>query len=264
MQPLISIVTVTLNAGGDLARTCRSVSKQLSGNIEHIIKDGISRDDSLNGLELHPSHRIVVRRDSGIYDAMNQALEVASGKFVWFLNAGDELIGPHACQWVGQKLESGECNIVYGDYLNVFRNVIVRQPKRLTNFYLYRQVLCHQSVIMEAELIRKASGFATAYCIRADQELFLRIWRSGVAKTVHSGRVLIGYKDNGYSTWKANRNMGAAELRQLRQVHFSRTERVVYGLLLMATVPGIRQFLLRVGKGRFSRIYTWVANQLNR
>src|SRR5574344_2100600 len=94
-----SIITITYNAAQHLSRTTESVMRQTYPNIEHIIIDGASTDNTLtlakeymersytamNGHEV----RIVCEPDNGLYDAMNKGLRLATGDYVCFLNAGD-------------------------------------------------------------------------------------------------------------------------------------------------------------------------------
>lgn len=97
----ITLITVTYNAEGVLRRTLDSVFQQSYSGIEHIIVDGASTDNTValakdymersfasdNGHEV----RLLVEPDNGIYDAMNKALDMATGDYVCFLNAGDSL-----------------------------------------------------------------------------------------------------------------------------------------------------------------------------
>ena len=71
-----SIITVCLNAGQDLLDTVQSTLGQTYENFEIIVKDGGSRDGSMEKLPADPRIRVVTRKDTGIYDAMNQAVDV--------------------------------------------------------------------------------------------------------------------------------------------------------------------------------------------
>ena len=97
MQPLVSVVTVSLNAGGTIADTLASVALQnVDFAIEHVCVDGGSSDDTRAVIDrwAAQSGRItrVYERDNGIFDAMNKGLHAASGEYVLFLNADDFLV----------------------------------------------------------------------------------------------------------------------------------------------------------------------------
>lgn len=96
----ISIITITYNAGAQLSRTAESVLAQSYPNIEHLIIDGASTDDTLERANEYQqqslaasSHevRIISEPDDGLYFAMNKGLALSTGDYVVFLNAGDTL-----------------------------------------------------------------------------------------------------------------------------------------------------------------------------
>ena len=92
----ISIITVTYNAASVLQRTLDSVKGQTCQQIEHLIIDGASKDDTISMVEAYKaqcSYEVVVlsEPDKGLYDAMNKGLRLATGDYLVFLNAGDTL-----------------------------------------------------------------------------------------------------------------------------------------------------------------------------
>ena len=89
LQNSFSIVVVCLNPGEKLTETVNSILSQQYGNYEIIIKDGGSADGSLEKLPADSRIRLLTCKDSGIYDAMNQALPMITGQYVLFLNCGD-------------------------------------------------------------------------------------------------------------------------------------------------------------------------------
>ena len=98
-QPLITIATVTFNAEPTLGKTLDSVARQDYPRIEHLIIDGCSTDHTLGLVQRYVEHntitshshsiRLVLEPDEGLYDAMNKALQLASGDYIVFLNSGD-------------------------------------------------------------------------------------------------------------------------------------------------------------------------------
>jgi len=93
--PAMSIVTVTLNAVEPLRKTVVSVKAQAWDKIEHIVVDGGSTDGTIEFLESQGPDIAYWRSepDSGIYDAMNKGIHFAHGRYVFFLNSGDLLVG---------------------------------------------------------------------------------------------------------------------------------------------------------------------------
>ena len=96
-SPMFSILVVSLNPGGKLVETVRSVAKQTDRDYEVIVKDGGSKDGSLDALRAYLQEsgtpqqvRILEQPDTGIYDGMNQATRAARGEYNYFLNCGDK------------------------------------------------------------------------------------------------------------------------------------------------------------------------------
>lgn len=96
-----TIITCTYNAADVIKPTLDSILNQTWGQIEHLIIDGASKDDTVKvaeayrqrSLEEETEHdvRIISEPDRGLYDAMNKGLRLATGDYVVFLNAGDSL-----------------------------------------------------------------------------------------------------------------------------------------------------------------------------
>lgn len=85
-----TVITVCKNEGKTLEQTILSVKNQTYKNIEHIIIDGKSTDETVNILEKYKNSLVIVSgKDNGIYDAMNKGLKLATGDFIIFINAND-------------------------------------------------------------------------------------------------------------------------------------------------------------------------------
>ncbi|MDE7238900.1 MAG: glycosyltransferase, partial [Lachnospiraceae bacterium] len=91
MEPFFSIIIVCFQAGEELDRTVESVRMQTDGDFEILVKDGGSTDGSIGHLPEDSRIRLFQEKDSGIYDAMNQAAGRVRGRYVLFLNCGDYL-----------------------------------------------------------------------------------------------------------------------------------------------------------------------------
>ncbi|MBV8502046.1 MAG: glycosyltransferase [Paucibacter sp.] len=115
----ISIITVAYNSGRTIADTLRSVALQSHPDVEHIVIDGASTDDTMEQVRQHGAHvaKLVSEPDRGIYDAMNKGLALASGDFVGCLNADDMLAGPDTLARMAQRMS--EADMIYGDLVYV-------------------------------------------------------------------------------------------------------------------------------------------------
>lgn len=104
-----SIIVVCLNAGDELIKTVDSVRHQTCTDYEILVKDGGSKDGSLEKLPQEERIQTVVCKDKSIYDAMNQASTYAKGRYVLYLNCGDYLADETVLEQVKKRiLENGE------------------------------------------------------------------------------------------------------------------------------------------------------------
>lgn len=116
----ISIITATYNSGKTLRDTMESVLAQTYRNIEHIIIDGNSKDNTMDIVrELEPRYEgrlvYISEKDKGIYDAMNKGISVASGDVVGILNSDDFFTSNHVVEAIASTLANSEYDAVYGD-----------------------------------------------------------------------------------------------------------------------------------------------------
>ena len=207
-MPHLTLITVTYNAAAVLERTLRSVQHQtVREGVELLVVDGASTDGTQALLQRYPD---VVRRwssepDRGIYDAMNKGLALATGEYVWFLNAGDELHDETTLELFFKK--SGEAaDVYYGDALFVrddgsaigLRSEVTphRLPVRATwRDFSHGMVICHQSFVARRSL---APPFHLDHPFSADIDWEIRCLKA-TRKVVNLGVPLSRYLVGGFS-----------------------------------------------------------------
>ena len=103
-----SIIVVALNPGEKLKQTIDSILSQEYSNYEIIIKDGKSKDGSVDKIKQEFSEesriKVFVESDKSIYDGMNQALRYVSGDYILFLNCGDTFYDPKVLLYTAEKI----------------------------------------------------------------------------------------------------------------------------------------------------------------
>ena len=246
MTPFFTIIVVCLNPGEKLLQTLQSIQKQEFRDYEIVLKDGGSTDGSLQKLDPEQSGlHVVTKPDRGIYDAMNQAVEVAKGRFVFFLNCGDwfmdeQVLANMHDRIAGQEQTGTEQSAIY--YGNVYERVtgqLVSSNPKLNAFGCYRNVPCHQACFYERELLLR-HPFQLEYRVRADYEQFLWCFFEAKANPFYTGITVADYEGGGFSETKKNLAVSKEEHRKIVQKYMSFGQRFTYRLILCLTLAPLR------------------------
>lgn len=208
--PSITVVTVALNAAADLPLTIESVLAQSYSDIEYLIIDGLSYDETYDVAARYAGRvdRFVPYEDGGIYQAMNFAAEQAQGEFVLFLNAGDRFYCSDAVESVVER-GSAHADIFYGDH--IYKDGRLEQHVRSADFGALRSRLlrgnidrdwhlsvpAHQATFTRTALLRELA-YDTRYSICADHEFLLRAADRG-ARLKYVDEIVAHYVAGGMS-----------------------------------------------------------------
>lgn len=229
--PVVSVVTVTLNAGADLLATARTVDEQDYPAFEHLVKDGGSTDGSVEHLVCAPYRRVVRAPDGGIFPAMNQALTECRGRYVLFLNAGDGLAGPGVLRAVADQAAAADWpEVIYTHFLNQRYALQIEYPPALNRAFLYRLSVVHQACYIRRDCFERYGRFdAGQYPILADGDLLLRLLIRHRARAVLCPMAGCYYKGEGASTQPSRQRAKYREEDRLRATYFTRWERWLWG-----------------------------------
>ena len=173
----LTIVTVTMNDCENLKKTFVSVKKNKSDVIEYVVIDGDSTDKTKKILDNNSDiiDKCISEKDFGIYDAMNKGLKLASGRYVMFLNSGDELRDIERVISDVDNIKSTSCPIIlYGSeysWSNSLSLVIFPQ------FRFCQMPTSHQAMIFNTNQA-KLYGYNLKYKFSADYELYLRMTKN--------------------------------------------------------------------------------------
>lgn len=205
-SPKITVATVTLNAirsgRKQYLRQCiESVHRQrYSGEIEHLVIDGASDDGTLEMLEEYQRKGWITyfsEKDSGIYNAMNKAIDRASGKYIAFLNSDDYWNSDYAVSISAHALENSEADFSYSGCYYLQDNTYVGiLPQAMGSFYV-RMPLSHQAMFTRRDVL-KNYRFDEGYRSSADYDLVLRLILGG-AKAVNVPYLFTAYRYGGMS-----------------------------------------------------------------
>ena len=190
----ITVVTITYNAADVIGRTLQSVLAQDYRDVEHIIVDGASSDQTLTiafdykqrSDQQHCGHTvsIVSEPDSGIYDAMNKGLKLATGHYVVFMNAGDTFSKATTLSAVAASADRepmpavvyGDTDVVGNDGEFLYRRRL--SPPEHLSWRSFRQgmLVCHQAFYARTDLA-KAAPYDLRYRFSADVDWCIRVMK---------------------------------------------------------------------------------------
>ena len=179
MTVKISVVTISYNAENEIEKTIISVIHQNYNNIEYIIVDGASSDNTLKIANRYKGKitTIISERDSGIYNAMNKSLRYCSGDWVIFMNAGDCFANDDVLLSIFSQNYSDNIGVLYGYTLT--RNGRMKlKPFVCKRFNSLQMGFCHQSSLVRRDLL-ELYKFDEKYMLAADYNLMYRLWKDG-------------------------------------------------------------------------------------
>lgn len=182
----VSIITVCFNAAKELPMTIESVLAQDYTDYEYIIKDGGSKDSSLQIIDSYKdkfaqkgiSFKVYSEGDKGIYDAMNIAVSYSEGKWINFMNAGDCFYNKEVLSRVFGNKDYISAGLVYGDCVEYEYGRFYLFPKNAEGI-TSAMPFSHQSVFAHRTLLSRLP-FKCEYRYSADYDFLLSIHDLGI------------------------------------------------------------------------------------
>ena len=181
----ISIVTVSFNSEKTLADTIYSVLSQTYPDIEYILVDGSSKDNTLDIIRTYESQfngrmKWISEPDCGLYEAMNKGIRMATGDVVGILNSDDFFTSNDVLEKVAECFADNDVDAVYGD-IHFVRSDDLNRCVRYYSSRIFRRGLmrlgfipAHPSFYCRRECFEKYGCYKTDYKIAADFDLLLR------------------------------------------------------------------------------------------
>ena len=206
MTPLFSVVTVVYNGENKIRKTVESVLYQEYSPYEYVVIDGLSDDNTVEIINSYDEKfkekniifKIISEKDSGIYNAMNKAINIASGDFISFINSGD-WYEPDALKNVAQAYSENVFDMVYGGlhYINPNGSIINKMSK-LDRFWITSRHWNHPSMFLKKEYYQKHM-FDESYKIYSDFALYLKLRKDNL-KILVLDKVIANFVADGVST----------------------------------------------------------------
>lgn len=206
LTPKFSVITVCYNAQAVIEDTIQSVISQTYHHVEYIIIDGASKDHTLNIVNRYRDRitTVVSEPDKGLYDAMNKGIQLATGDYLCFLNAGDSFHEDDTLQRMAHSIREPQLpDVLYGEtelvdheghFLRMRR---LSTPETLT-WKSFRQgmLVCHQAFFPRRD---RVVPYDLRYRYSADFDWCIRIMKQ--SKVLHNTHLtLIDYLAEGLTT----------------------------------------------------------------
>lgn len=229
MIPKISLITVTFNSDKTLRDTINSVLKQTYTNIEYIVVDGLSKDNTMDIVrEYEPQFegrmKWISEKDKGLYDAMNKGVRMATGDVVGILNSDDFFTANDVLEKVAAGFDE-QTDAVYGDLHYVHPDDLQHSVRYYSSKIFKRSLMrmgfipAHPTFYCRRECFDKFGYYKTDYKIAADFDLLLRFIYVNRIRIKYLPMDMVTMRTGGASTNGLKSRMGGMNehLRSLRE-----------------------------------------------
>ncbi|EBS8661253.1 glycosyltransferase [Salmonella enterica] len=221
------MITATYNSQDTLKDTLLSVEQQDYPDIEYIIIDGGSSDQTLQLIKKYSTRVkcLISEKDNGIYDALNKGVKLATGDIVGFIHSDDILASPQVISNIVNKFKGNTADIVYGDLLFVDRE----KPDIIHRFWhsgefkksklRYGWAPPHPAFYIRRELYKKYGCFDLIFKIAADYDQMLRLLLVPYLQIIYVPEVFVKMRLGGESTKLNNALLSTKEIIAIMRKH---------------------------------------------
>lgn len=221
---ILSIITINRNNASGLKKTMQSVLEQSFKDYEYIVIDGASSDGSVEVIKEHEPQikgriKWISEQDSGIYNAMNKGIRMASGEYVQFLNSGDCLAYNDVIERMIAELEKKNYpDILYGNMLKVFSDGHILKDKcfagnDISFLGFYTGTLNHSPALIKRSLFEEYGMYDESLKIVSDWKWYLQSIILGNVEPVYCDIDVTLFDMYGIS--ETNKALDKAERRQV-------------------------------------------------
>jgi len=213
----VSLITISYNAEDTIEDTIQSVINQSYKNIEYIIIDGLSNDNTLNIIEKYKSRisKVVSEKDKGLYDAMNKGISNCTGDVIGMLNSDDLLASPDIIEKLVKVFESEKTDAIYGDLVYVDREDIEKIKRKWISKKYKKGAFKrgwmppHPTFYVKKELYQYYGKFDLRFKTSADYELMLRMIHKHNVKLSYLSEIMVKMRVGGQSNVSVKNRLNA-------------------------------------------------------
>jgi glycosyltransferase involved in cell wall biosynthesis len=166
----ITVVIINLNNKRGLKNSIESFISQKSVNSELIVIDGCSDDGSIEVINKFKAkiNKLIIERDNGIFDAMNKGVDLAEGRYIYFLNSSETFFSNNTLNKVVSITRKNNSNILYFDVEFYVKGLKSNLKNNTSSWFV------HQGAFVKVELMKKYK-FDINYRIFGDLDLWTRL-----------------------------------------------------------------------------------------
>lgn len=179
-NPLISIVTASLNSGQTIRETLTSVQRQTFSQFEHIVCDGGSEDNTVEIIKAYANRynlQWLSEPDNGIADALNKGLSIALGRYIIVIQADDQLLNSEILHSVYPLLNKEDTDLwsfpVILDHPD--KGNVLRKPIKFLWWNHFKFIFPHQGCFVHRRVFDRIGKFREEYTISMDYDFFYRV-----------------------------------------------------------------------------------------
>lgn len=170
-MPKFSIILPTFNSEKTILRALYSIASQSFTDYEVIIMDNCSKDKTIEIASRFNSFKIVSEKDNGIYHAMNKAVDLSTGEYLYFMGSDDKFIDEGVLKKINSLIKNED--FIYGKVLVKDTDYVL--GNKLNVFNLPFSNSCHQAQFIKKSLLLKLGKFNTNYWLHADLNILIKV-----------------------------------------------------------------------------------------
>ena len=244
----VSIITATFNSDQNIQRTIDSVAGQDYTDIEHIIIDGGSTDNTLQIIasNKHKISAFITEKDKGIYDALNKGIRLATGDVIGFLNSDDVFTNKHVISRVVNCLKIKKSDVIYGNLVYQSKEEENKKTIRYWRSNVYSPGCLkwgwmppHPTVYCKREIYQKWGLYDDKFKISADYDFILRIFKEPSVSKSFLPTIMVKMDVGGASN-KSVKNILQKSFEDFKAIHRNGTGNIL--TLFFKNIRKLNQF----------------------
>lgn len=242
-KPLVSIVTVCYNSENTIEDTIMSILNQTYQNIEYIVIDGGSTDDTVNIIKKYEplfckrgiKYLWISEKDKGIYNAMNKGIKLSSGEWIGIINS-DDWYELDAVSNIA-KSNNKKFQMVHGD-MNIYLNnklAFVKKSSKSLRGIKRKMIINHSTVFVRKDVYKKYGLFNENLKIASDWYFILKVYKNINIKYLEN-KVISNFRNEGISSFY--------DLSQAKEKHSIRRHLQLYRMFDIYYIYDLFKFII--------------------